>query len=169
MADRDKSPKVYLAGPTVFLPNALPAGRYLVEVCSKLGLNGCYPIDPPAPNTVSAREIFKHNVGLLRRCDLMVADLSPFRGPHADDGTSFEVGMAYALGLPIFAYTTDVRPLSERIPASRDELGTMRDACGLEVESFGNFQNLMLSESIVSVHDRPEDAILAAARHFRLA
>ena len=37
--------KVYLAGPDVFLPDAVEIGRRKVEMCARHGLTGLYPLD----------------------------------------------------------------------------------------------------------------------------
>ena len=36
---------VYLAGPDVFLPDAVDIGRRKVELCARHGLTGLYPLD----------------------------------------------------------------------------------------------------------------------------
>src|SRR4051812_12598831 len=97
----NRSPRAYLAGPTVFFPDALSRGEALVAICSAQGIEGIFPPVFPATSGPDRRQaalkIFSLNVKLLSSCDLLIADLSPFRGPHADDGTAFEVGMAYGL------------------------------------------------------------------------
>jgi nucleoside 2-deoxyribosyltransferase len=37
--------KIYLAGPDVFLPDAVDVGRRKVALCSRDGLIGLYPLD----------------------------------------------------------------------------------------------------------------------------
>jgi nucleoside 2-deoxyribosyltransferase len=37
--------KIYLAGPDVFLPDAVDIGRRKVELCARHGLIGLYPLD----------------------------------------------------------------------------------------------------------------------------
>jgi nucleoside 2-deoxyribosyltransferase len=37
--------QVYLAGPDVFLPDAIEIGRRKVELCARHGLTGLYPLD----------------------------------------------------------------------------------------------------------------------------
>ena len=39
------SPKIYLAGPEVFLREAVAIGREKVAICAELGLEGLYPLD----------------------------------------------------------------------------------------------------------------------------
>ncbi len=37
--------KIYLAGPDVFLPDAIEIGRRKVEICARHGVTGLYPLD----------------------------------------------------------------------------------------------------------------------------
>jgi nucleoside 2-deoxyribosyltransferase len=37
--------KIYLAGPDVFLPDAVDIGRRKAELCTRHGLIGLYPLD----------------------------------------------------------------------------------------------------------------------------
>lgn len=52
--------KIYLAGPDVFLPDAVEIGRHKVAVCAAHGVTGLYPldneIDRAAPD--ASRQIF---------------------------------------------------------------------------------------------------------------
>ncbi|MBE7942197.1 nucleoside 2-deoxyribosyltransferase, partial [Ramlibacter aquaticus] len=38
-------PRVYLAGPDVFRPDAEAFGRALAQACAALGLQGVFPLD----------------------------------------------------------------------------------------------------------------------------
>jgi nucleoside 2-deoxyribosyltransferase len=96
-----KAPKVYLAGPGVFRPEADRVAAHLKAECERLGLEGLWPADGPGG---TARLIFRANIALIRSADALIADISPFRGPHSDDGTAFEMGFAFALGKPVFAW-----------------------------------------------------------------
>jgi len=97
----------------------------------------------------------------------VIADTSPFRGPHTDDGTAFEIGAAYALGKPIFAYSADLRPLSDRIQTTCSKSGELRDLNGWTVEDFGLPHNLMIAMSVRGMHPEAEDAIAAAGAFVR--
>ena len=156
-------PRIYLAGPTVFQADADDAGARLVALCAEHGCEGLFPLDFDLDGAMSARTIQAACLRELRTADGVVADLSPFRGPHADDGTAFELGFAHALGLPIWAYTTDTRPLIERIPGARSASGHVRDGTGLLIENFDRAHNSMLSETILHLASSPEESIRLAA------
>lgn len=148
--------KVYLAGPEVFLPDAVEVGRRKVAICQEHGLTGLFPLDldePPASPS-SASEIFQACLAAMRQADAIVANLTPFRGIGADPGTAFELGFVAALGLPAFGYTNEPRIMFDRVAG---QLGPFRQegdqhfaADGLAVEDFGHFDNLMLAEALVA-------------------
>ena len=92
--------KVYLAGPDVFLPDALEIGRRKVEICRRHGLIGLYPLDNvvDCAATDASLEIFKANEAMMDQADAIIANLMPFRGPGADAGTAYELGYMSARG-----------------------------------------------------------------------
>ncbi len=111
--------KIYLAGPEVFLPNPLAKGadkraaiaRFNDEVLpdQNFRFSGLYPMsaesnyfteDPPA----TAMLIFRKAVDLMDAADLIIANVTRFRGPSADVGTAFEMGYMHAQHKPVFAY-----------------------------------------------------------------
>ena len=147
-----RMPSVYLAGPEVFLPDAVEIGRRKQQLCAAYGFEGLYPLD----NEISAaagervdKLIYDANKAMMQRADLGICNLTPFRGPGADAGTVFELGLMVGLGKPVFAYTNDAADYAHRVaafaPTSRE---TLRDDQDLEVENFGNFDNLMLEWSV---------------------
>ena len=81
--------------------------------------------------TLEAGAIFRLDVDGVRSADALVAILD---GADADSGTSFECGLAYALGIPIVAVRTDFRGGGDALPGQK--------AATL---------NLMLSESALAV------------------
>ena len=88
------SPSVYLAGPDVFLPDAVEAGRRRVALCAEYGFIGLNPADNDLlPGTVpTATAIYQNNLDLLQRADLGIFNLSPFRAPGAGAGVAFDLG-----------------------------------------------------------------------------
>jgi nucleoside 2-deoxyribosyltransferase len=162
MSQSSTMPKIYLAGPTVFHRDALALGARLKALCADKGLEGLYPLDGPPLSDPHA--IYVANVAKIVEADALIADLSLFRGPHADDGTAFELGYAAALGKPIFAYATTVGSMVDRIDSSEVlEDGRRMDAEGWQIEDFDLPHNLMLACSVECIATSPEDAIALAA------
>ena len=152
-----RRPKVYLAGPDVFLPDAAAIGERKKEVCKRFGLEGLFPFDNEISPTASSERvdllIYRANVRMIRRSDAGIFNLTPFRGPSADVGTVFELGMFAALGKPVFGYTNRAGTYLNRVQQSgkvaRDKSGAWRDALGLSIEDFENTDNLMIEAAFV--------------------
>jgi nucleoside 2-deoxyribosyltransferase len=73
--------KVYLAGPDVFLPDAIEIGRRKVELCTRHGLTGLYPLDNAVNLAASdaSLQIFRGNEAMMIEADAIIANLTPFR------------------------------------------------------------------------------------------
>jgi nucleoside 2-deoxyribosyltransferase len=87
---------------------------------------------------------------LLRDCDGVLANLSPFRGVEPYSGSVFEAAFALAIGKPVAAWIGDHWNTRERSAVLRrvwrDADGRVRDRLdGGLVEDFGLPANLMLS------------------------
>jgi nucleoside 2-deoxyribosyltransferase len=143
---------IYLAGSEVFLPDAVEIGRRKQELCAAYGFVGLYPLDNEIPTTTGERAdklIYDANTAMMQRADFCICNLTPFRGPGADAGTVFELGLMVGLGKKVFAYTNDAADYVHRVesfaPGSRANL---RDRQELSVEDFGNFDNLMLEWAV---------------------
>jgi nucleoside 2-deoxyribosyltransferase len=152
--------RAYLAGPDIFLPDAETWAGRKKSVCARYGLTGVSPLDemPDAASEWAGLPewqcIAQRNEVLIRSCDLMIANLTPFRGPSADVGTVYEVGFMRALGRPVFGYATTAVGFTQRTlnfaRAVRAPNGTWRDAEGLLIEQFGLFDNLMIEAGILA-------------------
>jgi nucleoside 2-deoxyribosyltransferase len=145
--------KIYLAGPDVFLPDAVELGRRKVELCGRYGLIGLYPldnaIDTAAPD--ASLQIFRGNQTMMIEADAIIANLTPFRGPGADTGTVYELGYMAGRGKLCLGYTNDPSPYADRVRqftqvTSHD--GGLTDALGLIVEDFGLSDNLMMIHAL---------------------
>lgn len=104
-------PRIYLAGPNVFRPDAVAFGAALKRKCTDAGLLGCFPLDNEINGSSpaeTARLIYEANVALIETSHAVVADISPFRSPNMDPGTAWEIGYAIAKGLPVFAWLTSL-------------------------------------------------------------
>lgn len=152
-------PRVYLAGPEVFLltPHAIADAKK--ALCTAHGFEGVFPLDGDLDLTgLAAREQAKKisaaNEALIRGCQLVVANVTPFRGPSADVGTAYEMGFARGLGLPVFAYSNLVAPFAERVSAAilggakRRADGALADEHSMSIEPFGLLDNLMLEGAV---------------------
>jgi nucleoside 2-deoxyribosyltransferase len=160
MADlAEQKERVYLAGPDVFLPNAAAVLESKRKLCAKHGFVGLSPFD----NEIDRFGLSKHEVALrisaanedmIRSSDLVIANLTPFRGPSADVGTVYEMGFARALSLPVFAYTNVAGSLLERTRKWLGDAirqrgnGTFEDTFGMSVEDFDCVDNLMLAGAV---------------------
>lgn len=104
--------RVYLAGPLFTLAERRFMA-HLRDLAGELpGVEAVWPGDLfPAGELAGLGEAAKHHifkgcVEALESCDLIVAVLD---GPAVDDGTAWEVGYAYARGLPAWGLRTDFR------------------------------------------------------------
>jgi nucleoside 2-deoxyribosyltransferase len=145
--------KIYLAGPDVFLPDAIEIGRRKVELCSYHGLIGLYPldnaIDTAAPD--ASLQIFRGNENMMIEADAIIANLTPFRGPGADAGTVYELGYMAGRGKLCLGYSNDPSCYLDRVrefTQVRSHDGRLIDASGLSVEDFGLSDNLMMIHAL---------------------
>jgi len=145
--------KVYLAGPDVFLPDAVEVGRQKNEICRRHGLIGLYPLDNVVDRvtTEASLQIFRANEALMDRADAIIANLTPFRGPGADAGTVYELGYMAARRKFCLGYSNDPAVYADRVRrfttvTARD--GRLADADGLTVEDFGHNDNLMIIHAL---------------------
>jgi nucleoside 2-deoxyribosyltransferase len=147
------SMKVYLAGPDVFLPDALEVGRQKTEICRRHGLTGLYPLDNVVDRaaTEASLQIFKANETMMDQADAIIANFSPFRGPSADAGTVYELGYMAARGKFCLGYSNDPAIYSDRVRRTMKvtaQAGHLVDADGLTVEDFGHTDNLMMIHAL---------------------
>ena len=146
--------KIYLAGPDVFLPDAIGIGRRKAAICARHGLTGLYPLDNAIDLTAAdaSLAIFKGNEAMMDAADAIIANLTPFRGPSADAGTVYELGYMAGRGKLCFAYSNDPALYTERVARSfavKTALGGhLIDDEGLTVEDFGLSDNLMMIHTL---------------------
>lgn len=157
---------VYLAGPDVFRPDALTWAEEARALLAQHGHTALVPLDNVETTAVG---IFKANIDLITKADVLVANLNPFRGFEPDSGTSFEVGCAIALGKRVIGYVSDIRSqvdkLAERAGGKlARKNGRIVDHEGLTVEDFGLPVNLMLGVSCEIIEGGLNEAIAALGR-----
>ena len=143
----------------MFHPDRLHIFAERRAVCERHGLDALVPLDERATTVAS---IYRSNLRLLEGADVVVANLTPFRGGHADSGTAWEIGHAVARGVPVFAFSDAREPLVQRVGS-----GGRVDGDGFAVEDFGLAENLMIVLGLAdrTVHATFEAAVQAAARH----
>lgn len=144
---------IYLAGPDVFLPDAVDIGRRKAEICARHGLIGLYPLDNAIDLSAgdASLGIFKGNEAMMIEADAIIANLTPFRGPGADAGTVYELGFMAGRGKLCLGYCNDPAPYADRVrnfTTVKQQDGRLVDADGLTVEDFGLSDNLMMIHAL---------------------
>jgi nucleoside 2-deoxyribosyltransferase len=145
--------KIYLAGPDVFLPDAIDIGRRKAEICARHGLTGLYPLDNAIDLSArdASRRIFAGNEAMMIEADAIIASLTPFRGPGADAGTVYELGFMAGRGKLCLGYCNDPTLYADRVRKFTtvvSQAGRLTDADGLTVEDFGLSDNLMMIHAL---------------------
>lgn len=141
--------KIYLAGPDVFLPDAIEVGRRKRELCERYGASGLFPLDNVVDVTAvtASMDIFRGNRAMMDEADAIIANLTPFRGPSADAGTVYELGYMAGRGRQCIGYCNDTLTYRDRVvQAQRVSMkgDVLFDETGLVVENFGLADNLMI-------------------------
>ena len=135
--------KIYLAGPDIFRPDVLEWAEAARSLCRQYGFDPLLAVD--LKETEPAK-IFEANLDLIRKAQIVCANLDPFRGSEPDSGTAFEVGYALALGKKVCGYVTDMKASLDRTwgAVKRDD-GMLVDDKGFAIEDFELPCNLMLA------------------------
>jgi len=131
--------------------------------------------DEEQGSIAQAAYIRSANMDLIRSCDAIIANMTPFRAPSMDVGTAYEMGVGAALGKIVVGYTTDPRSYVEKAKAmckiERGEDGMLRDEEGMAVEEFGDgdvklVDNLMIACGVEKLCGSDEEAIKVAVEIF---
>jgi len=166
--ERSLSMRVYLAGPDVFFPNAMEIGQAKKDICAQFGFEGVCPLDAdfsglfelgnPADRGYMS---FNLMVELMDSCDLVIANMTPFRGPSMDVGTAVEIGYMHGCGKPVFGYTNVVADYADRVEPD-----------GFFIEPFGLVDNCMVegpvhrAGAVVVRADVPADELYTSLEAF---
>ena len=135
------------------MEDAAEIGRRKKVICAAHGFEGLFPLDKEISRVgvrpaELAHAIYEANVGLMLKADLLIANVTPFRGVSMDAGTAFEIGFCTARNLPVFAYANVTTLLANRILAKEgrqdSDNRTLTDSDGMEIENYGFFENLMV-------------------------
>jgi len=151
--------KAYLAGPDVFLLDAPAHARRKVEICARHGIEGRPPLNEDLASLEGMshaeawRTIYRKDVAMMEACDIVIANLTPFRGASADGGTLVEIGWFLGRGRPVFGYSNSATPFGTRC---RAQSAALPDPIpGLSVETFGLPDNLMVEGTLVEAGGLP--------------
>jgi len=144
--------QAYLAGPDVFLPDPAAHARAKTDICARYGLAGRPPLHPDIehvmslPGAESWREIYRFDVAMMEACDIIIANLTPFRGASADAGTLVELGWFLGARKKVFGYSNSATGFLAR---SQAQVAAAGDALpGLALEGFGLPDNLMVPGAV---------------------
>lgn len=175
--------KVYLAGPDVFEKDPKAKGEELKTLCTKHGLVGLFPLDNETsgfePGSIAMADAIRTaNMELIKSCDAILANMTPFRGPSMDVGTAYEMGVGAALGKVIVGYTRDNQSYVEKVKklyvVKRGDDGHLRDETGMSVEEFGVgkgekglVDNLMISCGVEQLCEAPDEGLKVIAEILR--
>lgn len=154
---------VYLAGPGVFLRNPIEYANKLKEICKKYSLVGKFPLDNVLDLTSLSLEemkfaISRANEKMIRKCKIIIACLTPFRGSSADAGTVYEVGAGIALKKKVYGYSNTTESFFDRVVKNIKKMkgqiakrpdGLFEDQEGMMLENICGLDNLMISAGIL--------------------
>ena len=149
----------YLAGPDVFLPDAVAHARRKVAICARHGIEGRPPLNEEVAQLQAMSDadawaaIYAKDIALMQACDIIIANLTPFRGASADGGTLIEVGWFLGCGRPVFGYSNSAASFAER--CRQQTLAQPDPIPGLAVEGFGLPDNLMIQGAAVQGGGHP--------------
>src|SRR6266849_1599992 len=121
MPDETGRPYVYLAGPDVFYSDPMDRAEKMKEVLAKRGMIGLFPMynqfdQALFPNLKDLGiAISEANEAMMHRADIIIANVQPWRGPEAVEGTAYEIGFMAAQGKPVVLHTNDSRAFADRI------------------------------------------------------
>ena len=162
-----KRQKVYIAGFDVFKKDSILIGKEYQSLCVKYGFEGLYPLDNVAnfdqEKQKIAQDIFIANRNMIDECDIVIANINPFRGKEADSGTIWECGYASALGKIVYGYMDDTCDYvdsfanAEKVKIYNEQY----DANGMAIEDFNYPINLMIACSSQIIKGEFEDVLKA--------
>ncbi|KZX78223.1 hypothetical protein A3715_20275 [Oleiphilus sp. HI0009] len=105
--------RCFITGPEHYGPNRHEFNFSKKEICQRYDLDACFPTESSLESKTIERsnEIDLHHATLcqLKNCDLLIVNMTPFRGPHMFSACAFELGFAQALSIPVIRYTVDSR------------------------------------------------------------
>jgi nucleoside 2-deoxyribosyltransferase len=170
----------YVAGPDLFYPNYQEVRAEKLALCRGFGFIGV-PNDEfpgPVPPITSDKYIYEENLKLLDMCEVVLANLSAFRGAEPDAGTVWECVYGFAKGKGVYAYynfptmikATEIMypPVTWRDVEQADGsvVSTPFDKNDARIENWGKMVNLMLTNSIYTIYGTFRDIVSKAAADY---
>lgn len=140
------SKTIYFAGPDVFNLDYDNHKKKIKQYCQRYGMTPLLPADTEIvcdDPLQLAKLIYQQNIQYIQLADIVVANVSSFRGYEPDSGTMFEVGFAIASGKTVWCYQVPDKPLIDIIPQREPGI----DSDDHIVEDFGLPLNLMIASS----------------------
>jgi len=159
--------KIYIAGPDVFLKNAIEDLNQKKMLCEKNNFIGMIPFDANVDfsqsNSKIRKDIYEANIKMIQDTDIVIANMNNFRHNEQDSGTIFEIGYAVALKKKVYIYSSDFRTVIEKTTQcdnkSYIEDGQHYDNNDMLIEGFDAKFNIMINESVDFIHGTFEDVI----------
>jgi nucleoside 2-deoxyribosyltransferase len=146
--------QAYLAGPDVFKPNSEEIAKNKKSILLGKNITGIYPSDNKIENfsfsPETAAKIFWCNIDLMNGCDVILANMTPWRGPSMDPGTITELVYGANTKLVIGYYEGETKPYSQRViehynnDVTGGGDGPIIASDGTSIENFGQEDNLMI-------------------------
>jgi nucleoside 2-deoxyribosyltransferase len=113
-------PRIYIAGPDIYHPQNLEIAESKKSICARYGLDAVLATDFLAGvqfvgKAADAAPLFRERLKIIRGCDALIADMTPFRGPGMDPACALEMGIMAGLDRPVVGYTLDPTPYADRM------------------------------------------------------
>lgn len=130
-----KKENIYIAGPMCFYENGNAMWNVMRDQARLRGYGVTMPsegeleMDPENPRK-NAVTIFENCARSMKATTALLCNLEFFRGADADGGSIFEIGMAYAKGVPCYGFTRDKRPMVWKYQGSTIKDGVVYDRKG---------------------------------------
>lgn len=140
---RQRKPVAYLADFEMFLPQFSTTVQYWHQTCAKYGLVGYYPGGAASPIKdytddphAMWKDICNTDINGVMTSDFLIAQLDNWRGNQPDSGTAFELGLAIALGKPVYGFYTGKKEMIQRDSISHRLIaGEVYDENGYGIEN----------------------------------
>lgn len=133
--------RLYIAGPQKYFPNGLEELKMYKTVAEFYGFEVVNDFSCLENGLADYEKIDK---SFLDDCDIVIADVNPFRGGEPESSTIFDLGIAFAKKKKIYTHVHDMRDVIHKYPhAHFNENGKVIDEHGLKYADGYTLGNLM--------------------------